>query len=238
MQVSYCSCGDKVSIIDGVSCHDVSREDRIRQRRQNENKFHIMAPFTGALFTPAGSSKVNSQERGVWNPADFHPLSPNTLSSSWNFPSPSPAYISHILLSTVATDADPVQMTEHHLMQWQYDFETNPKDWSCQKHFCRTWPHTNQTKQIEARRSICSLKSRPESRRGCPLVAANRWPLTTKTDRLTHLITVSSRFCDGDLRAHLAEVNSCPRALPATVHKSHSKVDARRGEKPTAQAEH
>lgn len=224
---------------DGVSCHDVSCEDRIRQRRQNENKFHIMAPFTGALFTPAGSSKVNSQGRGVWNPADFSPLT----YAVWQTHCPRPGiflhhslHISHILLSTVATDVDPVQMTDRNLMravsQCQYYFNTKLKRGAVRS----TSGGRDHKKQIEANRSICSLKSRPETRWRCPLVAANRWPLTTKKDCSTHLITVSSRFCDGDLRAHSAEVNKHQRALPATVRKSHSKADARRGEKPTAQA--
>lgn len=169
-----------------------------------------MAPFTGALFTPVGSSKLNSQERGIWNPADFCPLA-YTLRQT-HCPRPGiflrhSLHISHILLSTVATDVDPVQRTDHHWMwavsQWQYDFQTKPKDWSCQKHIQGTWPQkTNWGKEI------CYLKSRPGTQWRCPLVAANRWPLTTKADCLARLITLSSRFCDRDLRAHSAEVNS------------------------------
>lgn len=149
---------------DGVFCHDVSCEDRIRQRRRNENKFHIMAPFTGALFTPAGSSKVNSQEWGVWNPADFSPLTYAVRQT--HCPRPGiflhhSLHISHILLSTVATGVDPVQMTDRNLMravsQWQYYFNTklkrgavrstsggrdHKKNWGKQKHLffkIKTW---------------------------------------------------------------------------------------------------
>lgn len=134
MQISYCFYRDNVSIIDAVSCHDVAREDRIRQRWQKENKFHIMAPFTGALFTPAGSSKVNSQVRGVWNPADFRPLTYTVRQN--HCPRPGiflhhSQHVLYILLSTVATDVDLVQKTDHNLLravsQWQDYFKEKTK---------------------------------------------------------------------------------------------------------------
>lgn len=56
----------QVSIIDGVSRHDVSCEDGIPKKGgERKTNFQLMAPFTEALFTPAGSWEVNSRERGV-----------------------------------------------------------------------------------------------------------------------------------------------------------------------------
>lgn len=156
----------------------------------------------------------------------------NSLSSSWNFPSLFPAYVAY----SAFTDVGPVQMTDHHFLGQSVSDNIISRQNQKIGAFSSTSWRRDQEKQIEVNRSICSLKSRPETLWRQPLVAANHWPLTLKKNCLTHLITISSRFCDDDLRAHLAEVHLHPRVLPVTVQKPHSKADARQGEKPTAQA--
>lgn len=109
----------KVSIIDGVSSHHVSCEDRIPKKGgETKTNFHLMAPFTEALFTPAGSWEANSRERGVWNPAHLRPLA-HTANSL--FP--------HIFCSQLSPQMSissrwPVAILMRAVSHWQYDSKT------------------------------------------------------------------------------------------------------------------